>query len=169
MLMKHILKSCGHGWNQRWAKNAWQHGFQGPGREQQGAFCSLCILDTSIEELLNEHKWINSCLLSPFSSMATIKTMKGGVEMGGKEERGKDGKEKMKARAGSVISQCFQGLGSTWKKTRGGVSCWHVIYHYLPWCLTAVSRAVGRRKLACCHLLKLQSKNRYWYFECLKS
>lgn len=83
--------------------------------------------------------------------------------MRGKEERGKDGEEKMKVRAGSLINQLFSW---SWlyleKKNQGWCFLLACDTISLPQCLTEMSRTVERRKLPCCHFLKLQSKNRYW-------
>lgn len=55
--------------------------------------------------------------------MATLKKIKEGMEMRGKEERGKGGEEKMKVRAGSLTSQLFSGSWFYLEKKSGVVFC----------------------------------------------
>lgn len=70
---------------------------------------------------------------------------------GGKKEK----RKKMKGVARSVINQLIAGYWLYSDRMMGGACCQHVTF---PQCLRAMSRAVGRRKPLCCHLLMLQSK-----------
>lgn len=80
--------------------------------------------------------------------------------MRGKEERGKDGEEKMKARAGSLINQLFSWSRLYLEKNQGWcflLACDTITF---PQCSTAMSRTV-EKEAAMLSPSKVTVQNRY--------